>query len=293
VPSIVVAPDVVHLAAELLGEPIDRSEPARWGFAAQTHVLTLRSGRRVVLQRRAAGDGPDRAARMRQAIDALRSGGIPVPTLLASLREGHVELTVFALVEGVPGPEVLIDPLAGPALADAMGALLPRLAAIDPAALPADPGWRDAASLSEGLAAWSARLGGDAPHDPARRTLAQIVARGWAPVIAHGDFVPANVIVADGGIAALIDLAGAGRGHPLLDAAWWVLMVRHHHTALAPRLVPRMLLAAGISPRGRDADLLPAIALLRAVQLAAGAVPGEARDHLLHLAATAVTLQSR
>jgi aminoglycoside phosphotransferase (APT) family kinase protein len=52
---------------------------------------------------------------------------------------------------------------------------------------------------------------------------------GEAPVFAHGDFAPVNVVLRDGKVVALLDFERARIAHPLFDAAGWRWIRRHHH----------------------------------------------------------------
>jgi len=224
--------------------------------------------------------------KVRAATVVLAGCGIPVPTVLACFVIGATEVILFELVEGIPGPDLLDDPVRGPLLARAMGAQLALLSTADPGDHLTDTSWASAPVLVESVRSWCATLRERVPPVAVRAARRRVTAQVWRPVVVHGDFVPANVIVADGRIVALIDLAGVALGHPLLDAAWWALVVRHHHASLAPRLEPLLLASAGIPTAGPQASLLPHVALLRAVELAADSV-GPRREHQLRLLETA------
>jgi hypothetical protein len=292
-------PDEERIVTGLLGARPVASQLVRWGFDATSRLVTLETGRRVVVQRREAAPAGGQAGRVSVVIDALRDAGITVPTLLASaLDRGH-ELLVFAMVDGTPGPELLDDPRRGPLLADTMGRTARQLAAI-PAhevlgsgVVPGDGAWSTPTAVRAGCDEWLHALGDDAPRTATRTALEVVTGSTWEVAVSHGDFVPANVLVTDDDGVVLLDLGDVAARHPLLDRAWWLLVVRHHHPDLAPRLAPRLLGAsglAGMAPGARPLPSvvqLPAVALLRAVQLAARRSPGPGRNHHLRLAWTA------
>lgn len=286
--AIIGSHDDDQLLADLLGEPPVRSEPVRWGFDADTRLVTLVSGRRVVVQMRAIDVTGGLAGRIRTATGILRAVGIGAPTLLDAVVTGRRELLVFELVAGIPGPELLDDPVRGPALARSMGALVRSLAMIGTTGIGSDGPWSTPVALRLGCHQWLARLGDEVPPPAAGRALGEVAGRIWMPVVSHGDFVPANVLVASDGSLVLLDLGALAVRHPCLDAAWWMLIVRHHHARLARQLNSRIFTAAALDRDAAPSRLLSSVALLRALQLAAAAEPGDARRHLLRLAATAI-----
>jgi Ser/Thr protein kinase RdoA (MazF antagonist) len=284
-----------RILEQLLGEPPVGSRATRWGFDAWTRLVTTASGREVVVQVRDADVGGGHAAAIRAATGALRTAGIRVPSLVGATVSSGRELLVFALVPGQPGPDLLGDRIRGPELARSMGRLAGSLAAVSTSLVTADDAWVSPGTLQRAADGWQARLGGPvqlpapggAAVDGVARALAHIDRLPWSAVVSHGDFVPANVLVAADGSLTLLDLGGVASRHPALDAAWWALIVRHHHAAQAPRLTRCLLadaFAAGTVP---DDRLLASLALVRAIQLAADRDPGEPRRHLLDLAASA------
>lgn len=282
---------------ELLGERPMLCRAARWGFDATTQLVTMASGREVVTQVRVAGLEGDHASLIRTAAGVLRSAGIEVPRLIGATASAARELLVFELVRGQPGPELLAHPVRGPMLARSMGALVHSMAAVTTSSLPTDETWATHETLVRAVDGLLVRLGPDAPPVAAGMALAEVVASAlaeigrspWRVVVSHGDLVPANVLVADGGSLTLLDLADVAARHRALDAAWWMLIVRHHHADLAPTLVAAFRTrawAAGLEPGDQ---LLASVALVRALQLAAARDPGDQRRHLLDLAASAIS----
>ena len=109
------------------------------------------------------------------------------------------DLTAFLAALHVPDPAAPANPVRGVPLRDRAGDMTERLAH---PALPDPEGVR---------AVWSAAL--DAP--------------GWAgaPLRLHGDLHPANLVVADGVLAAVIDFGDTTAGDPATDlaTAWLTL----------------------------------------------------------------------
>ena len=77
------------------------------------------------------------------------------------------------------------------------------------------------------------------------------------PGFVHGDLVPANLLIADGTLAALLDLEAVRIGEPLLDAAWFRWIVLYHHPAIEPAVW-----SAFVASSGLDLDTAGVAALL-------------------------------
>jgi Ser/Thr protein kinase RdoA (MazF antagonist) len=93
------------------------------------------------------------------------------------------------------------------------------------------------------------------------------VGRGAWPVgLSHGDFAPVNGLIDDGRVAAVIDLAEVARRHRLVDPAWWLLVVRHHHPDAARVLSERFLATAFAGVTRPAPDELAGVAVARAAQ---------------------------
>ena len=272
----------------MLGARPVTSKPVRWGFDASSRLVTLDTGRRVVVQRRATGPDGGGSARLTSAMRVLRSAGITVPTLVAAAIDGAHELLVFEYVDGVPGPDLVGDLRRGPVLADSMGRASRTLTAISVEDVPDDHPWSTTTALRERCRDWLEMLGDDAPRPETEQALQAITGDAWEVAVSHGDFVPANVLVAHDDSITLLDLGDVALRHSLVDLAWWLLVVRHHHPDLVARVGPRLLRASGSDPAARGVGALPGIALLRALQLAAHHPPGPRREHQLRLARAAV-----
>ena len=249
------------------------------------------------MQARAADLEAGHASAIRITGAALEAAGVEVPRMIGATVSGGRELLVFEFVPGRPGPELLADPVRGPALARSMGRLARSLAAIVTAAIPADPAWTAPDMLQRASQAWLHRLGREAQvvaadgavADAVTGALAEVGRIPWTAVVTHGDYVPANVLVADDGALTLLDLGSVAGRHPALDAAWWALIVRHHHPDLAPALTQAFRTEAWERDVAPEDRLLASLALVRALHLAADREPGDHRRHLLALAASAVT----
>ncbi len=261
-----------------LGSHVKRAERARWGFNTPTQVLTLATGVQVVAQRLTAPEGAARARRVRTAVTILGAAGIPVPDLLGcEVIDGEGRL-LFRYVPGTGGAELVDDPVEGLTLASLMGAILMALRRVRADALAPNRAWSSAARLAAASVGWQAAAPADL-LEAVQRAVAKTVAADWRPTASHGDFVPANVLVADGRIAAVLDLSDVSAGHPLLDAAWWGLIVRYHHPRRAQELLQRLLATGGLGATERSAQALACVASVRALELLAATRPGPARVH--------------
>jgi aminoglycoside phosphotransferase (APT) family kinase protein len=244
--------------------PIVMHERAHWGFGKETLLLTLSSQQRMVAQ---FMDAPSDAQRMETAAGAFRRMGLPVPVIRVAVHGERTSAVLVEHVDGTPGPEALAAGDAA-AVAESMGALARLLRSFEPAPeLQSDAAWMTPAAVLAAAEAWGARSADGSTPGDLRASARTVAATRWRAVVVHGDYVPANVLMADDRVAALLDLQAATNGHPLTDAAWWGLVVRHHHRALFDVVYPRFLDGVGIEPAERAC--LPHVALLRAAQLVA------------------------
>ena len=162
-----------------------------------------------------------------------------------------------------------------------MGALAVRFRdlAVDPADMATGP--------------WADRAGSHAPRRAGfprsrRRSLRTLGSVGWSrsirdviatipdfydatePRLAHGDFVPVNVLLAaDGSLAGVLDLGSWRIAHPWLDVAWWGVVVATFHRDAWVTAWPSLLSASGV-PGERDATAtIRALQVLRSLESAA------------------------
>ena len=117
------------------------------------------------------------------------------------------------------------------------------------------------------------------PHAGQRRTVEEIRAvittlpdfyDAFEPRLAHGDFVPVNVLLAaDGSLAAVLDLGSWRIAHPWLDLAWWgVVVTTFHHEAWVSAW-PGLLAAAGVPDDDEATTTIARLQLLRSLESAA------------------------
>lgn len=251
----------VEVVVRRIGGRITDIRPTRWGWATPGASVRLASGTQLVIQRRPAAE----AERVAAAIDALRAAGVPVPRLLMRVHDGADDLVAFGHVGGEVAAVHLGKP-GGDAIARLMGAALVAIRATAPAGIPLDPAWTGPATLAEAVPGWVSLV----VTDPRLAALAAaatdaICAVPWSPVASHGDYVPVNALFDGGALTAILDLGDVALRHPLIDPAWWSLVVGHHHPGMASQR-RAFLTATGLRTSERE---LAAIAVLRGLQLAA------------------------
>jgi aminoglycoside phosphotransferase (APT) family kinase protein len=268
----------------IVGAPIVEDALAPWGFENDTHLVTTADGRRLAVQRL-----HDRArARTRLQVvtieDRLRAAGIPVPVFVAghagqpaddeTATEPHF---VTIQVDGSPGNTLLDEPTEARALATAMGRLQRSLAAVD-IEVATDAGldrtWVDPGALARSTRGWmadSAAWLDDATRLAIEHLIDQLpeMLVGRIGVLAHGDFVPVNVLVRDLAIVALLDWEDARIADPVLDVAWWLWVVHHHHPEVHRRIAGTFRDAAGIPSDETTASRMELLVTLRHLEILA------------------------
>jgi aminoglycoside phosphotransferase (APT) family kinase protein len=146
--------------------------------------------------------------------------------------------------------------------------------------------WSDARRLGAAARRWSGNAADVIDAESTSRLQAAfeqlpVVFAGAQPVFAHGDFVPVNVIVRDEAVVALLDLERARLAHPLFDAAWFRLIVRHHHPKRWRAIGPSFMAAAGVAETPANTlalDLLAALQCLEMLERTPGSAPAERSD---------------
>jgi Ser/Thr protein kinase RdoA (MazF antagonist) len=168
---------------------------------------------------------------------------------------------------------------------------------VDTTGLALDDRW----SRPEGLLAAANRwLDAVAPDLP--RTVTSTLRSGLLRVVSaltgrpaglvHGDFVPVNLLVREDRVVALLDLEAVRIGEPLLDAAWFEWILRHHHPEVADEAARAFAEWSGLDRTdGSTATLLaglPAITILEILDRAAPAPAARLRwlEQLRRLANT-------
>lgn len=269
---------VVAAVERRLAAPVNGAARAAWGTSSTTWQLRVGNGASFALRRCSVVD----ADAIEAAAAHLNAARVPALEPSGRLHAAGWHWLLSPWIDGEPGPRLLAG-RSGWGLAVAAGQLLARLRAHPARGLPVDPVWS-----SPGAAARILQDVDDAAL-PEPRHLAPVASRiadlPWRETASHGDFVPANVVRRPGGDLALVDLARLARRHDLVDAAWWALIVRHHHPEAADVQLAG-LLASG-HPQWTRADLAD-VAVVRAAQ---GVLEAEAarRRHHLALLASALT----
>jgi len=264
---------ILDEAGRLLGAGVEVVADVTPPWAGSTRSRLVRAGGEgYVLQ-----FGPRRSiARRARLTVALhdRAPWLPVPEVVAADTDPRGNLLSFLIMRAIPGVsgrEALDGDDTAAGLGGAMGRLLPGIAAVPVAGLHLSSTWADAGRLTRAAAGWLARA---TPALGSRevRHLRESIDRlpecyaGARPVLAHGDFVPVNVILRGGRVVALLDLEHARLGHPLFDAARWLAVVGYHHPDRLPPASRAFLEAAGIGADGRTHADLATIGALQSLE---------------------------
>ena len=248
-------------------EPIAHLEPAEWGFAKPSAIAILDTGDLRVIQ---LFDGPGEATRSAAGAAVLAREGIRTPCVIESTAWRSFMVVVSEYVPGAIAATTISTPK-GIAMAKSMGTLYGSIRAISEATRDAGP-WTGPAQLRRAAEGWSQSV-------PARISAlvrdaaSAVAAEDWVPALSHGDYVPANALLDDDGyVSAVLDTADVGWRHPLVDAAWWSLIVRHHHAAQAPALEAAFLTGSALSVSPSE-GVMSNVALLRCAELCASHSP--------------------
>ena len=254
-------------SAVILGARVTDSAPLRWGFAHRTELVTLEDGRRVVVKR---FEGPAGATELRRSValaDRLDAAGIPTPAVLSAEADADPPVLVLAFVDGTTGAEWLDTEARARTLAQTMGSLAVRFraVAVDGADLDDDPGRTRAGWHTLRPNGSRRSLARMTPEPRTVEEIRDVIATlpdfydATEPRLAHGDFVPVNVLLAaDGSLAAILDLGSWRIAHPWLDVAWWGLVVQTFHPEAWVTAWPALQSAAGVpSDRRRCGDHSP------------------------------------
>lgn len=156
---------------------------------------------------------------------------IPVPVRSGAPSERFPKMwTVMTWVPGVPLDQTSIT--RSEHAADTLAAFLRALHVAAPADAPADTiRGGHPSDLTNGFDDFFTSLNGDTIGSDAAAVRAvwedAVAAPGWtgSPVWTHGDLHPANVVVADGTLAGVVDFGDLFAGDPAVDlAAAWLLL---------------------------------------------------------------------
>jgi aminoglycoside phosphotransferase (APT) family kinase protein len=259
--------------AALVGAPVIGAERPAWGFANRTTIVTLLDGRRWVVQElQDPIAGRAVAARARPLADRLTAAGVPVPAVVIAEPAGPKPLLVTAFVGGQLGPTLLGTDREAATLGQLMGAAHRRLGAIDVTGLRLPTTWSRPATLAA-VSRRRLRRVADRLDRPTLGAVAGVIddhagrPTSGPPGFAHGDFAPANVIVSQGRLAALIDFEYARLADPLFDAATFHWLTFHFHPARAGAAWAAFVAAAGLAPTVQGQPLGEVMGRLRVLRI--------------------------
>ncbi len=237
--------------AEALGQPIIEVTATDWGPRNRAELVTFADGTHAVVQRYRRRADVERQVRILAALrEPAAAKGIPLPVVRAS---DLVAQTPWIAFDELPGAPVEVTPTSTqfPALAHDMGELLAAFAGIHCPDLELDDAWARPRYLAARADAWAECLA------PAL-TAAQIATiedvlddlpelfEGRPAVLAHGNFVPGNILVEGTKITGLLDPDALRLADPLYDAAWWAWTVSSADPELLAESWPAFLLGAGM-----------------------------------------------
>jgi aminoglycoside phosphotransferase (APT) family kinase protein len=270
----------VSIPATLLGSRVlgveDMTRP--WATGVRTSLVTLEDGLRVVHQEGAPTVvGRGGIARRMRFLRALRSAapGLPVPEVLGGDARADPPFVLTSCLTGEPGDALLATSAGAARLGRVAGGAAATLAAVPPAV----PGrslsrtWSDPDRLAAAAAAWLREAGpllDPAAAEAVRAVLDRIpVLLAAPPVVAHGDLAPVNLLVDGERVTGILDLERLRLAPPLFDAAWFRLLVRHHHRERWPDAGPPFLAAIGVSDSGATAAAMDDLAVLACLEMLA------------------------
>ena len=252
-------------------EVVIDAAPLPWGFRNETWLAELAGGRRFAASRLVdRRDAAVVAARVVAARRRLVAAGLPVPAFVQPRTAQAGGLLISPYEEGIPGADLLRRPTGAAMVGSLLGRAWRRLALADPVGLDLPDLWAAPDRLTAAALDWLAALGARVPR-PDRARLAGAIASLSGPLrdrpagIVHGDLVPANVLVRDGVLVALLDLEFVRLGDRGLDAGWFDWIVWFHHRALHGAAWEAFAAAGGIE-RG-DSVTLEAVRVLPAIRL--------------------------
>ena len=266
----------VVLLGGSLTDAVDLASP--W---SRTHTVAgapLRgpfAGERLVVQWGGDRAGIGRRIRLGQALRAA-APDLRIPEVLGGSMVAPVPWVASRCVAGTSGRAMLeVGGDAEVALVGAVaGAVAVGLREVPAASLRLSRTWADATSLAAAARRWRnlaapALEGGSVRALDAELALIGHRLGGVAPVVAHGDLAPVNLLLAGGRLVGLLDLERVRLAHPLFDAAWWCWILAVHHLALAPAVNLAFLAAADIPRDAATVRQLHLLAVLQCLELAA------------------------
>jgi aminoglycoside phosphotransferase (APT) family kinase protein len=263
----------------VLAKPVADAEKAIWGFQNRTDIVTLESGKRIVVQRyRRRADAELRLRVMLALSQPAAAAGIPIPRARDADLDADPPWVIFDALPGLPVPEPGEFGLEGarfPETARSMGELLARFRGLPTTGLDLDDLWADPVRLAAHAARWADDL--PALEATERAALAALLERlptlfaGRPVVLAHGDFAPVNMLVDRGTLTGLVDFESVRLADALFDIAWWAWAVRFSSASVLEAAWPSFLHGAGIDPNEPDlAERVDSLQVLRMLELLGG-----------------------
>ena len=251
-----------------------------WTTAVRTSRATLDDGLVVVhqagLSTATGRAGIARRMRLGKAV-GMAAPGLRAPAVLDGDPAADPPFLLTAFVPGRSGGEMLGTAADAAVLGRGAGEAARALAGVSPrdlrTALPRT--WAAPGGLRGAAERWLAV----APVEPRDRAIfLGILDRipglfDRPPVLAHGDLAPVNLVLDGERLVGLLDLERLRVSPVGFDAAWFRLMVRHHHPERWAAAGPAFLPAAGPggSPGGWPGELrrLDDLAVLACLEAAA------------------------
>lgn len=265
----------------LFPDLVAAASPLQWGFRNETWKVLLVDGRRIAVTRlldmRSAGVVPALVAAVQPR---LAGAGLPVPALVGRPGSWPADVLVTTFVDGQPGAALLAGPSGSGLVGSLCGTAWRQLRQVDPTGLGLPDLWAASDRLTSAARDWAAALGPELAETD-RTDLEDSIAllpdflAGRPATVVHGDLVPANILVRDGGLAALLDLEFVRLADSLLDAAWFDRIVWFHHPSVHPEAWAAFTRAAGLDPHEPTTRvLLRVLPIIRILELIHGLDPG-------------------
>ena len=243
-----------------------------WGFTNESWRVITAGGRELVVTRMVEPDAARVVVQHGRAIAvALAEVGVAVPAPIHEASVPERAVVVSAFIPGRSGMELIgnrqgagrVGRIAGEAWLALGRARSAELGLGDLWARPSDL----VAAATQWLAPAGRSLDPTAAADLTRRIaeLPRLLA-GRCPGLVHADLVPANILVEDDKLAALLDLETMRVGERLLDAAWFRWIVRYHHPDVEPDAWGGFVRGSGLDAAdptvGSLLDVLPIVRIL-------------------------------
>jgi aminoglycoside phosphotransferase (APT) family kinase protein len=281
---------------DALGPGASHLERVPWGFTNETWVGTAADGRRYAATRMASSAAAATILRRGPAITPrLATVGLETPIPMAGRSLPALGVVVTRWLEGLPGMTRMGDAVGAAQVGGAAGAAWSALRRVDVGGLELDDLWARGGDLQAAATGWLATVRPALASDRATEIRARIervgeMLRDRRSGFVHGDLVPANVLLREGGPPAVLDLESVRIGDRLFDAAWFGWIVRYHHPELHAPAWAAFLGAAGLgrlSPA--DSVLLATLPMIRMLEILADQrLPPDSRRRWLDQLAASV-----